>query len=389
MNRFDQIKPYDDSEVNKVLQEFKDHPFMKALLLFTFPNKTEQEYHKTLMSCHSISDLQKNILSLSVQKALRMSSEGVTTTGFESLSKDQAYLYISNHRDIVLDTSILNVILLTNGLITTASAIGDNLIKRSSLLKLSRLSRNFVIFRELPPRESLEHSKLVSEYVKHLISNNRSVWMAERQGRTKDGNDELQQGVLKMLIMERGEKSIAEYVESLNPVITTVSYEFDPTDMLKIPELLAKHYDEKYIKTRNEDFNTILKGVLGYKGRIHLSVRGVKHRIREICKEELPVNEQLQCLKEFIDRQIHMDYKLWPSNYIAYDMLYGATYTGQYTDKEKRQFERRVEKRIRSEDKISLNNFLKMYATPVINAHKHSENQNVVKNADSRVARLL
>src|SRR5690606_20222844 len=201
-----------------------------------------------------------------VQRVLEKSSEGLTYSGFEKLDKGQSYMYISNHRDIILDTCLLNVVLYEQYLKMTASAIGDNLVKKPFLLLLSRINRNFLVKRGLGPREMLQSSQKLSEYIKHLLlEENRSVWMAQRQGRTKDGNDTTQQGVLKMLAMAKGKQSIAEYFGTLKIVPVSISYEFDPTDVLKMPEVMAKRLEETYVKSANEDFNSIMKGALGNK----------------------------------------------------------------------------------------------------------------------------
>src|SRR5690606_17392988 len=194
-----------------------------------------------------------------------------TYSGFEKLDSNTAYLYVSNHRDIILDTSLLNVALFENNLIMTASAIGDNLVNKPFLLALSKLNRNFLIRRELSPREMLMSSKLVSEYIQNLLlEEKRSVWIAQREGRTKDGNDRTQQGVLKMLALANNEGSIMQYFKKLKIIPVSISYEFDPTDVLKMPELMAKHYDQEYVKSSNEDFNTILKGATGQKRKMHI-----------------------------------------------------------------------------------------------------------------------
>ncbi|GFR91498.1 glycerol acyltransferase [Elysia marginata] len=150
----------------------------------------------------------------------------------------------------------------------TASAIGSNLIQKSALHTLAKLNRNFIITRDLSVKEALEASKVVSAYIHRLLTKERrSVWIAQRQGRTKDGNDQTEQGILKMLLLNRGENEGIEYLERFNIIPVSISYEFDPTDILKIPELIAKIREVEYVKTKNEDFNTILKGIMGRKGR--------------------------------------------------------------------------------------------------------------------------
>ena len=370
MTTIDTIRPYYDEEVNAALKEYARHPMIGALLQFTFPDKSVSQINAILDTCHSIHDFQSKVVYHSIQQVLERSSEGFTTEGFEPLDPDTSYLFISNHRDIILDTSLLNVALYDHGLIMTASAIGDNLVKKSFLLALSKLNRNFLIRRGLSAREMLQSSRLVSDYIKRLITEeNRSVWIAQREGRTKDGDDRTQQGVLKMIAMARGKQELIPYMKKLKIVPVSISYEFDPTDVLKMPELMAKHYDQEYVKSGNEDFNSILKGVTGQKKRIHIAASApLDDALDVIAASGEAGNRQFQLLTELIDEEILKTYKLWPSNYIAWDLLHKSDrFKDRYTDKEKRQFERRITRRVCEDDPVEVENFLKMYANPVIN----------------------
>ena len=268
MQKFDAIRPYYDTEVNNGIKSLVNHPMMRAIMNFTFPDIEDEDWKNQLLKTHSIRDFQCNFIYQSVQKVLENSSEGLTTSGFEKLEKNTPYLFISNHRDIILDTSILNVSLFDHGLVMTASAIGDNLVKKDFLLNLSKLNRNFLVQRGLPPRELLQSSKLMSEYIgKLILTENRSVWIAQREGRTKDGNDATHQGVLKMLGMGSNEENLMEYFKKLQIVPVSISYEYDPTDALKMPQLMAEAKAEKYVKEKNEDFITLLSGIIGQKKR--------------------------------------------------------------------------------------------------------------------------
>src|SRR5690606_19948616 len=220
--------------------------------------------------------------------------------------------------------------------------------------------------------------KLVSEYIQNLLfEERRSVWIAQREGRTKDGNDRTQQGVLKMLALANNEGSIMQYFKKLKIIPVSISYEFDPTDVLKMPELMAKHYDQEYVKSSNEDFNTILKGATGQKRKMHIHAgEMLSVELDEIEGSGEPTNKQFQMLADLIDDKIHQNYKLWPSKYIAYDLLNNTDrFKEKYTEKEKRQFERRIERRIDAQNKVALQNFLAMYANPVINKLKYDESK--------------
>jgi 1-acyl-sn-glycerol-3-phosphate acyltransferase len=375
MTKFDSIRPFYDSEVNTALKSLLHHPMMKAMMDFTFPEMEETTWKEQLSRTHSIRDFQINFVYQSIQRILERSSEGLTTSGFEKLEPNTSYLFISNHRDIILDTSLLNVSLFDHGLVMTSSAIGDNLVQKEFLLKLSRLNRNFLVQRGLSPRELLQSSKLMAEYMYHLLSKeNRSVWIAQREGRTKDGNDATHQGVLKMIAMASDEQNCMDFLKKIKIVPVSISYEYDPTDALKMPQLLAISKDEEYIKEKNEDFITLLSGIIGQKKRIHIHVGDIlENEYEKIKIENDNNNKQIQALAQVIDDSILKSYKLWPTNFIAYDILNTTSrFAHLYDDKERQLFERRLEMRIDAENETMKAGFLAMYANPVVNKLKYT-----------------
>ena len=371
MQNFDDIRFYKDEEVNIALREYVKHPMVKALLQFTFPELKFKEIEAIVSECYSIADFQSKVIYLTVEKVLEKTSEGLTDSGFEELNSSESYFYISNHRDIILDTSLINYTLHDHDLVMTASAIGDNLVQKPFLMALSKLNRNFLVQRGQSPREMLRSSMKLSEYIKNLLfEESRSVWMAQREGRTKDGNDFTQQGVLKMVGMAKGNMDILDYFARMKIVPVAMSYEFDPTDMLKMPEVLAKRMKEDYKKSANEDFNSIMQGAMGQKGRIQINAGKVltENDFAEIRKKDLSINDQLKEVSNIIDRAIYRNYKLWPANYIAYDLLKNEDrFSENYTEKEKRQFDRRISRRVDVKNPLALNSYLLMYANPVIN----------------------
>jgi len=375
MQRFDAIRPFYDAEVNEAICDSINHPMMKAIMDFTFPDVDSEVWKEQLRRTHSIRDFQCNFIYQSVQKVLEKSSEGLTTSGFEKLDKNTSYLFISNHRDIILDTSLLNVCLFDHGLVMTASAIGDNLVKRDFMNTLAKLNRNFLVQRGLSPRELLQSSKLMSEYIGQLLlRENRSVWIAQRDGRTKDGNDTTHSGVLKMLAMGSDEKNAMDYFKKIKIVPVSISYEYDPTDALKMPQLMAEAKAEIYVKEKNEDFITLLSGIIGQKKHIHIHVGDVLNSdLDQIKAENDNTNKQVQALAQVIDDSILQSYKLWPTNYIAYDLLNNTNkYSNQYTEDEKSLFERRLELKIDCSNELMKESFLNMYANPVVNKFKYN-----------------
>ena len=376
MQRFDAIRPFYDSEINDAIRSTTNHPMMKAIMNFTFPESDDSLWKEQLLKTHSIRDFQCNFIYQAVQKVIQKSSDGVSTSGFEKLEKNTSYLFISNHRDIILDTSLLNASLFDHGLVMTASAIGDNLVKRAFMDTLAKMNRNFLVQRGLSPREMLQSSKLLSEYIGQLLlRENRSVWIAQREGRTKDGNDVTNPGILKMLAMANDCDDLMKYFRNLKIVPVSISYEYDPTDALKMPQIIAEANNEVYIKTKNEDFNTLISGVMGQKKHIHIHVGDIIDRKLETIDAEFENNnKKIQALSQIIDDSIQKNYHLWPTNFIAYDILNNTDlYKNEYTDAEKTLFQRRLDMRIDPKNSVALEGFLNMYANPVVNKMKYEQ----------------
>ena len=376
--QIDSIKPYNDEETKEAIQKYGKHPMMLALLDYAFPNQNAAFLHEKITACNCIYDFHSTIIYPALQRVLSETTEGLTTSGFDDLDPNQAYLYISNHRDIVLDTSLTNMVLLEKNMVMTASAIGDNLVQEEFLMAFSKMNRNFLVKRSLTPREMLMSSIHLSKYIHELINeDNRSVWLAQKEGRTKNGNDQTHQGVLKMLTLGKERKGNAlQHLKSLKIVPLAISYEYDPTDYLKMPALLASYYEQEYVKTKNEDFNNILTGVLGQKKRIHI-VAGepINLELDQIEESIDTINQQLKGVAELITNKIHSLYKLWPTNYIAFDLLNKTSeYSDRYTVEQKSLFEKRVSKKTDPKDEVMIKGFLTMYANPVVNAIQLQKN---------------
>jgi len=368
MSSYDNLKYYPDSEVNQVLLSLASHPMLKALMSFTYPDKNEGDFHELFRNIHSIYDFQTQIIYYTIQRILEKTAEKLTVSGFEQLDDNSSYFFISNHRDILLDTSLLNVKLYEYNKIMTASAVGDNLVQKSFLMVLAKLNRNFIVRRGLSPRELLQSSKEISAYIYHLLKEeNRSVWIAQREGRTKDGWDETHTGVLKMIGMNSDEENLMDYFKKLRIVPISISYEYDPTDKLKMPQLMAELSDEIYIKEKNEDFINLMSGLLGQKKRIHIEMgKPLDEEIDIIKAEHQNPTKQIQELAKVLDKSIVGNYKLWPTNYIAYDLLNKTSdFKEEYSEEEKQLFLRRLELRVDKNNQDMVKGFLSMYANPV------------------------
>lgn len=369
----DSIRFYNKEEVQPALQSMAKHPMMLALLQFTFPKKSEGDINEILASINSIEDFQDKVISHCIRNILKQSSEGLTISGLENLDKTKTYLFISNHRDIVLDTSLINLALLENDFQLTASAIGDNLVQRDIFMVLAKLNRNFLVKRDVSPRELLKSSQLMSDYIKDLIQNqHQSVWIAQREGRTKDGNDTTHSGVLKMIAMTNGKGDVCDYFKSLNIVPVSISYEFDPTDKLKTYKAIQSQKSEVVAKSKNEDFENVMAGVLGQKKRIHIHFGEVLNDKLDVIKSNAENNNQkIQMFAESIDNAIIGNYHLFPNNFIALDILKGSNdYEKYYNHEEKKLFNRRMALSIDANDVAIKTHFLSHYANPVLNKIK-------------------
>ena len=370
MSKYDNIRPYNDGEINAAICSIIDHPMLKAIMDFSYPTVADAIWKNQLKQITSIDEFQIQFIYKVLGIVLSKSSDGLTNSGFDKLDSDTPYLFISNHRDIILDTSLLNVSLHDNNMMLTYSAVGDNLITNSFMLELAKLNRNFLVSRGLSPREMLQSSAVMSDYIKYLVTEqNRSVWIAQREGRTKDGNDATHSGVLKMLAMASDGESFKDFFRRMKVVPVSLSYETDPTDQLKIPELLANANNENYIKSDNEDFNSVINGIIGQKKRIHIHAgTPIDVELDAITKEFENSNKQIQALARVIDHSIISNFRLWSSNYIAYDIMHQTQkYSDKYSDKQKEEFVDRMNSRIDCKDEASVRLFLGMYANPVRN----------------------
>lgn len=370
---FDDIRPYNDSEINGVLKRLTSEPTFQKAVHFVFPDKPLDDIFASLHSIHSVFEFQKKFIGPTFKVLYNQSSKGVTSSGFDNVQKDETYLYISNHRDIVLDSAILNVQLVDYGFYTTRIAIGDNLLIAPWITDLVKINKNFVVNRNVPVRQMLESSKKLSSFIRHSILNdNESVWIAQREGRSKDGDDKTQASLIKMLNMSADPgKDIVDSFKELSIVPMAISYEYDPCDVMKVSRVFYKEKNIPYKKTPQDDLINMQTGITGFKGRIHLQI-GTKldkelDQLRLIGNK----NDQIALVATIIDKQIYQHYKLWPNNYLAFDMLNGSDqYKDKYNSEDKETFKAYIEERQNQmgEYKAEITQLLlKFYAFPLIN----------------------
>jgi hypothetical protein len=373
---FDDIRPFYDSEVQEHIQLIlHDTEFQRIFnRLIGNPAKIEQ-FRGLLSKIQTVKDLQHQFMYHLIEDLiLKPTTDGLTSSGLDQLDKNKSYLFISNHRDIILDSAIMNYLIVLEGMNTTEIAIGNNLLIEKWIEYAVKLNRTFVVRRNLPVRELLMASKKLSEYIRRNIrKKNTSVWIAQREGRTKDGNDKTQPALLKMLNLSNTSE-LAEGFNELNIVPFTISYEIEPCGISKIDELYKKQ-TEGFEKTQEDDLRSMGHGLVSPKGRVHFAFgTPVNQNFEFDSPGNIGVGEQIDKLAEFIDRQIYLNYKLWPNNYIAEDLLNDSkANTSHYTEIQHQHFTNLMDQalnRIEGDKQVIRKMFLMMYANPLLNYRK-------------------
>lgn len=366
---FDDIRPYYDHEAREVMQRLKHDPLFMQLVKHIWPSMTQEEAFTKADKVNDNMAFQLEFMHQAIRVIVERSSTGLTCSGFENVDPNQAYLYIANHRDILLDSAILQILLVEHGFKTSEITFGNNLMQGNFITDFGKLNRMFTVLREGNNRELYEISQKLSAYIRHTISDkNVSVWIAQRNGRTKDGSDLTQSGLIKMLNMSGG-KNFSESIKQLKIVPLCISYEYEPCDDLKVQELYLSSLHSKYIKAPGEDLTSIITGIIQPKGRIHMSVgKPIDTELQEM-ENISNENEKIKQLVNIIDEQLFTNYKLWPINYIANDIANESNEFGYYyTEAEKESFINYIKQKtskLKGDEQSLFNLFINMYANPV------------------------
>ena len=372
-NEFAGIAPYTDAEAAEAMNRLAKHRYTRLISKYLFPKERRDYLSIQLKEIHTVDDFQQSVVSKAVAWVIETTSDGFTYDGVENIKAlPGRYLAMSNHRDIVLDPALTQYVLFQNGLPQTEIAVGDNLIKDSKTVEaLLRCNRMVTVVRGVSARELYLSSQVLSKYIRQGITSGRaSMWIAQRQGRTKNGIDITEQGLLKMFDMS-GTKGFKENFEELNIVPMSISYEYEPCDVRKAREVLISR-TQKYVKKRNEDMHSIIMGIRQQKGHIHLHI-GKPLTSEEIAAASLcDKNDRYQWIRHAVDRRVIEGYKLWKTNYLCYDLVYGTDkYAAYYTPEDvtafKKYMEHRLNKVERTLDRDELRDiFLKIYSNPVL-----------------------
>lgn len=371
---FDEIRPYHDEELPQIYEELIADAAFREAVSTVMPGVPFELLARQMRACKTKLEFQKTFCYPLLQKLIKEATDGVTLDHTALPDEGKNFTYISNHRDIILDSGFLSVLLIDWGLDTPEIAIGDNLLIYPWIKKLVRVNKSFIVQRGLPMRQMLESSMRLSAYMHFAINRKKqSIWIAQREGRAKDSNDRTQDSVLKMLAMS-GEGSVVDRLMEMNIAPTALSYEYDPCDYLKAWEFQLKRDNPEYKKSTADDLLNMKTGLFGYKGHVHFQTGTCIND--ELCKMDgtLPKTELFGRISALIDKRIHSNYKIYPNNYVAHDLLEGNdNFTSHYTPEDRQRFLTYLEQQLaRIEIEGKDENFLRekmlsMYANPLKN----------------------
>ena len=371
---FDEIRPYHDEELPVIYEELIADPAFRQVAEAAMPGLPFEMLAAQMRACKTKQEFQVGICYNILKRIIREATKGVTFDNSAQPEKGGAYTYVSNHRDIVLDSGFLSMMLVEQGQDTVEIAIGDNLLIYPWIKKLVRINKSFIVQRALTMRQMLESSARMSRYMHHTIRDkHQSIWIAQREGRAKDSNDRTQESILKMMAMA-GEGDIINRLQEMNIVPLAISYEYDPCDFLKAKEFQQKRDNPDHKKTTADDLLNMQTGLLGYKGRVHFCTAPCLNEQLEALDRSLPKQELFVHAAELVDRGIFANYRLYPNNYVAADLLDGSNrFASHYTVEDKQRFTDYLSRQLSridlpGKDEVFLREkLLLMYANPLRN----------------------
>ena len=371
---FDEIRPYYDEELPQIFEELIADPAFRQVAEKAMPDIPFELLAQKIRACHTKQEFQLSICYGFLRNIIAKDTDGLTLDRTLLTDKQKAYTYISNHRDIVLDSGFLSLLLVEDGTDTVEIAIGDNLLIYPWIKKLVRINKSFIVQRGLSMRQMLEASARMSRYMHYTITQKKqSIWIAQREGRAKDSDDRTQDSILKMLAIG-GTGDVIDRLMEMNLAPLTISYEYDPCDFLKAKEFQLKRDVKDYRKSMQDDLINMQTGLFGYKGRVHFQIAECINDELEKMNRSLPKQELFAHISACIDHHIHSNYRIYPGNYVAYDLLKGTSeMQAHYTQEEKERFERYIAGQLAKidlpdkDEPFLREKLLTMYANPLIN----------------------
>lgn len=372
---YDDIRPFDPEELPAAFERLLSDAQFQQVLGYLYPGVPLEAVKTKMMACKTNLEFQLAFCYGFLKDLMAKASKGFDMN-VEAVDVTKRYTFVSNHRDIVLDSALLDVLLYDAGFNTTCEiAIGDNLLSLPWVKDLVRLNKSFIVQRSLSPREFLMASKKMAEYMHYVVGEkNDNIWIAQREGRAKDSNDRTQPSILKMMAMG-GEGSPVDRLRQLHIVPLAISYEYDPCDFLKAAEFQLRRDVPGWKKTALDDVNSMRTGIMGYKGEVHYHCAPCIDGFLDNLSPDIPKTKVFDVIAEHIDKEIFRNYRLYPSNYIALDMLEGnEAHAGRYTAEDKAAFEKYLQGQIaridiQNKDEAFLRErMLTMYANPARNS---------------------
>ncbi|WP_288762825.1 1-acyl-sn-glycerol-3-phosphate acyltransferase [uncultured Prevotella sp.] len=372
---YDDIRPFDPEELPAAFERLLSDAQFQQVLGYLYPGVPLEAVKTKMMACKTNLEFQLAFCYGFLKDLMAKASKGFDMN-VEAVDVTKRYTFVSNHRDIVLDSALLDVLLYDAGFNTTCEiAIGDNLLSLPWVKDLVRLNKSFIVQRSLSPREFLMASKKMAEYMHYVVGEkNDNIWIAQREGRAKDSNDRTQPSILKMMAMG-GEGSPVDRLRQLHIVPLAISYEYDPCDFLKAAEFQLRRDVPGWKKTALDDVNSMRTGIMGYKGGVHYHCAPCIDGFLDNLSPDIPKTKVFDVIAEHIDKEIFKNYRLYPSNYIALDMLEGnEAHAGRYTADDKAAFEKYLQGQIaridipNKDEAFLRERMLTMYANPARNS---------------------
>ena len=336
---FDDIRPFYDREFHDKMKVLVKEPKFEHAVRYVLRDVNYEEFCQQLLALDNKRDFQLLIMRAFLEGLTQQTTRGLTGSNFEQLEQTRSYTFMSNHRDIVLDASFLNLLLIRQGLQTSEIAIGNNLLIFDWISDLVRLNKSFIVKRDVGVRHMLDAARQLSGYIHFAVTQkHESVWIAQREGRAKDSDDRTQESLIKMLGIAGGGDLIGNLKE-INLVPVSISYEYDPCDYLKAYEFLLKRDNPEFKKSQQDDLHSMEMGLLGNKGHVHFQISPCINDDLDKLSSIEEKSEIISHIPKLIDKAIHSNYRLYPGNYVAYDILYGTNrFTDHYTAEEKQTF---------------------------------------------------
>lgn len=374
---FEDIRPLYDEEVPEMMAALLEEPAVEHFIHYLAPEIPLDTFKQQLATLTTKYDFQTKVVAPFLWKLAEKTTTSLDMGGADALPHNDSYTFVSNHRDIILDAAFLNILLFANGFDSAEVAIGDNLLVYPWIRTLVRMNKSFIVKRDMPVRQMLEVSRRLSTYIHFALKiKGQSIWISQREGRSKDSTDRTQESLIKMLALGGG-KDILRSIRSLNIAPVAISYEYDPCDYLKAKEFQQKRDNPEHKKQKKDDLINMETGMTGFKGQVHFQIATPIKPLLDELPEGLDKSSLVAAIAGVIDKEIHRNMRMYPGNYVAYDMLYATDkHRSHYTAEQEQVFKDYIYGQLakidleNKDEEFLLKKMLEMYSNPLINFEK-------------------